>query len=293
MVIRRAVAVCVALAVFSAGAARTAAVRAAYGLATPPVRVVRPAAVRAHTDARTAGLRTVAVPVRDRADHGDPDREPHPGLPALTAAGRAPRRYLARTRDDSASMAWTTRARMVQGPGRRSRGGPSAAWVRVPAPYPARTRRGQAALWWYLPPAAKTGRSVDGARVTYTRACRQLPPPRRRRGRARPKSMRRPRHMSGEYGRIFRAVLAHRDGAACFYCRAPFADPATEATFDHYLPSALWRTRRHNAPWNLVLACQACNGAKGDVLPWPLVWLLLARLGGRERGVAPRAARRV
>lgn len=89
--------------------------------------------------------------------------------------------------------------------------------------------------------------------------------------------------MSGSRGRIFRSVLAFRDGPACFYCRRPFADPAMEATFDHYLPSALWLTRRHNAPWNVVLACQDCNGAKGDALPWPLVWLLLARLGGGVR----------
>ncbi|UQI48461.1 HNH endonuclease [Streptomyces sp. HU2014] len=61
-----------------------------------------------------------------------------------------------------------------------------------------------------------------------------------------------------------------RDGR-CFYCRTPFATPA-QATLDHYIPHSLWRTR-----WamNLVLACWDCNQAKADVLPWPLVWLLL------------------
>lgn len=84
--------------------------------------------------------------------------------------------------------------------------------------------------------------------------------------------------MSGEYGRIYRGVLACRDGARCFYCWHPFADPMTEATFDHYLPTALWESDRHNALWNVVLACEPCNRAKGDRLPWPLAWLLLARL---------------
>lgn len=87
-------------------------------------------------------------------------------------------------------------------------------------------------------------------------------------------------HMRGAKGRRKRLALARRDGACCFYCRAPFTDPATEATFDHYLPYALWPT---NVRWNLVLACQDCNTAKGDALPLGLLlalrpWLTRAQL---------------
>lgn len=70
-----------------------------------------------------------------------------------------------------------------------------------------------------------------------------------------------------------KARLLRRHGARCFYCRTVFATPA-DATLDHYIPYALWRT------WwvpNLVLACVDCNQVKGDRLPWPLVWLLLSR----------------
>lgn len=44
-------------------------------------------------------------------------------------------------------------------------------------------------------------------------------------------------------------------------------------TLDHYVPHRIW------PGWdidNLVLACERCNLAKDDTLPWPLVWLLLA-----------------
>ncbi|GGK60031.1 hypothetical protein Ppa06_26220 [Planomonospora parontospora subsp. parontospora] len=66
--------------------------------------------------------------------------------------------------------------------------------------------------------------------------------------------------------------MAARDGSRCFYCWIPFDDPA-DGTLDHYVPLCMWRTSK---PWNFVLACQPCNNAKADRLPWPLVWLLLA-----------------
>ncbi|MGS2640264.1 HNH endonuclease [Streptosporangium sp. G12] len=90
----------------------------------------------------------------------------------------------------------------------------------------------------------------------------------------------RPRHTRGVYGQWLRERLAVRDGARCFYCWKPYEDP-TLLTFDHYVPSAVWRC---SEPWNLVLACPPCNEAKADKLPWPLVWLLLARARGVEVG---------
>lgn len=53
----------------------------------------------------------------------------------------------------------------------------------------------------------------------------------------------------------------------CFYCRTPFAS-AADATLDHLVPKSLvpgW------AQANLVLACLACNLAKGDMLPQALL----------------------
>lgn len=68
--------------------------------------------------------------------------------------------------------------------------------------------------------------------------------------------------------------LKARDGKRCFYCARNFRSrPQRRKTLDHYVPHCVW------PGWdvtNLVLACEACNAAKGDVLPWPLVWLLLA-----------------
>ncbi|MFJ8335227.1 HNH endonuclease [Streptomyces sp. NPDC094437] len=83
--------------------------------------------------------------------------------------------------------------------------------------------------------------------------------------------MTRPRPNSARVREI-KGQLLHRQGGRCFYCRVPFTGPR-EATIDHYIPYALWRT------WwvpNLVLACNDCNQGKRDRLPWPLVWLLLA-----------------
>ena len=81
----------------------------------------------------------------------------------------------------------------------------------------------------------------------------------------------------------FRRGLALRHGARCFYCYTPFPDPAV-ATLDHYLP---WCLSHRNDKYNLVLACESCNNAKADQLPWPLVWVLLAAYGTKHEGVTP------
>ncbi|MGW5684585.1 HNH endonuclease [Nonomuraea sp. NPDC003754] len=86
------------------------------------------------------------------------------------------------------------------------------------------------------------------------------------------RSRKRPSYLKGEQGRALKHVLAARHGSRCFYCGTPYSDP-TVATFDHYLPYWLWRRYSRS---NLVLACEPCNQAKADMLPWPLVWLLLA-----------------
>ncbi|MFI7681426.1 HNH endonuclease [Streptomyces griseoaurantiacus] len=68
--------------------------------------------------------------------------------------------------------------------------------------------------------------------------------------------------------------LRELHGGRCFYCRRNFRRrPGRRKTLDHYVPHRIW------PGWNvenLVLACEGCNLAKGDVLPWPLAWLLLA-----------------
>lgn len=69
-------------------------------------------------------------------------------------------------------------------------------------------------------------------------------------------------------------AIRNRDGGRCFYCRRNFRSrPMRRKTLDHYVPHRIW------PGWdvtNLVLACERCNLAKDDALPWPLVWLLLA-----------------
>lgn len=69
-----------------------------------------------------------------------------------------------------------------------------------------------------------------------------------------------------------RLYLAERDGRQCFYCQTPF-DGLKGVSIHHYVPKVLWAC---NLPANLVLACRTCNDQKAAVLPWPLVWLLLA-----------------
>ncbi|WP_405580649.1 HNH endonuclease [Streptomyces sp. NBC_01092] len=72
----------------------------------------------------------------------------------------------------------------------------------------------------------------------------------------------------------FQCAIAKRDGRRCFYCGRNFKKrPMRRKTLDHYIPHRIW------PGWdvdNLVLACEGCNVAKADALPWPLVWLLLA-----------------
>lgn len=91
-----------------------------------------------------------------------------------------------------------------------------------------------------------------------------MSPSKRRNRQGRPSTARRKK---------YRAMVAERDGHACHYCRAPFAGDLADASLDHYVPWALWR---QNRVCNFVLACEPCNTAKADVLPWPLVWVLLA-----------------
>lgn len=146
------------------------------------------------------------------------------------------------------------------------------------APYLARTRGvpGQVA-------AARPGPlgRPDPAR-RYTRLGRmyrpgygRTPPPAPRR------KAKRPARLKGERGRAFKHQLAARDGGRCHYCRRGVEDPTT-LTLDHYVP-ADWARRYGwsgvHEPYNLVLACRPCNRAKGTRLPWPLVWVLLARFG--------------
>ncbi|WP_328746359.1 HNH endonuclease [Streptomyces sp. NBC_00285] len=68
--------------------------------------------------------------------------------------------------------------------------------------------------------------------------------------------------------------LRSRHGSRCFYCHRHFRHrPMRRKTLDHFIPHHIW------PGWdvdNLVLACERCNLAKADNLPWPLVWLLLA-----------------
>ncbi|MEU9183333.1 HNH endonuclease [Streptomyces sp. NPDC048484] len=68
-------------------------------------------------------------------------------------------------------------------------------------------------------------------------------------------------------------ALRRRDGSRCFYCGRNFKPgPRRRKTLDHYIPHRIWPGWQVD---NLVLACEGCNTAKADVLPWPFVWLLL------------------
>jgi 5-methylcytosine-specific restriction endonuclease McrA len=71
--------------------------------------------------------------------------------------------------------------------------------------------------------------------------------------------------------RLRKAQLAARDGQHCAYCRRPFATLA-EATIDHVVPYALWRTWSATA---LCLACRDCNERKANRLPLSLALVLL------------------
>lgn len=72
---------------------------------------------------------------------------------------------------------------------------------------------------------------------------------------------------------FFHCAIQNRDGQRCFYCHRHFRRrPMRRKTLDHYIPHRYWPAWELD---NLVLACERCNSAKGDSLPWPLVWLLL------------------
>jgi 5-methylcytosine-specific restriction endonuclease McrA len=90
-------------------------------------------------------------------------------------------------------------------------------------------------------------------------------------------------HLRGAQGRRKRIRIAAEQNGRCFYCRAPFSDPATDATFDHYMPYALWPT---NQRFNLVAACRSCNNAKGDALPLGLLLALRPWLTRQQLEVA-------
>lgn len=80
--------------------------------------------------------------------------------------------------------------------------------------------------------------------------------------------------LSPEVRAFLHCRLQELHGRRCFYCGRNFRRrPMRRKTLDHYVPHSVW------PGWdvaNLVLACEGCNLAKGDRLPWPLVWLLLA-----------------
>jgi 5-methylcytosine-specific restriction endonuclease McrA len=61
--------------------------------------------------------------------------------------------------------------------------------------------------------------------------------------------------------RRFRALI-RRDGAACAYCGRPAGtgEPFSRLSVDHVIPVSRGGT---DALTNLVLACRACNCAKG------------------------------
>ncbi|WP_255951004.1 HNH endonuclease [Streptomyces odontomachi] len=77
--------------------------------------------------------------------------------------------------------------------------------------------------------------------------------------------------LQGDTRRRFLAHLAGRDGARCYYCRTPFDAALSDATLDHYVPYCVWP---ENRPRNLVLACEPCNQAKADRLPYWVTVLL-------------------
>lgn len=72
-------------------------------------------------------------------------------------------------------------------------------------------------------------------------------------------------HSSSKPG--LRKRLAQRDGARCGYCARPFVD-LDDATLDHVIPNSIVG---HWQPWNLLLACEACNNLKADHLPLVLM----------------------
>lgn len=64
------------------------------------------------------------------------------------------------------------------------------------------------------------------------------------------------------YKKISKEKLRGKYGGRCAYCNVRLA--RDEETMDHYLPKALGGTNDFD---NLRLACQPCNGLKGDMHP--------------------------
>jgi hypothetical protein len=66
----------------------------------------------------------------------------------------------------------------------------------------------------------------------------------------------------GSLSRFLR-ILQQTDDSRCFYCERPFT-PTLGMTVDHVIP---WSYLLADPPWDLVLACTACNSSKSDTLP--------------------------
>jgi 5-methylcytosine-specific restriction endonuclease McrA len=62
--------------------------------------------------------------------------------------------------------------------------------------------------------------------------------------------------------RIKERAFAKRNRVPCFYCETLLF--RHEATVDHRIP---WSKGGRNDPLNVVIACNACNQAKGDAMP--------------------------
>ena len=61
----------------------------------------------------------------------------------------------------------------------------------------------------------------------------------------------------------FLRILQDTDDGRCFYCERPFT-PDLSVNVDHVIP---WSYLLADPPWDLVLACGACNASKSDTLP--------------------------
>jgi hypothetical protein len=66
----------------------------------------------------------------------------------------------------------------------------------------------------------------------------------------------------GSLARFLR-ILQDTDESRCFYCEREFT-PILSASVDHVIP---WSYLLADPPWDLVLACSACNSSKSDTLP--------------------------
>ncbi|MGW2545284.1 HNH endonuclease [Kitasatospora sp. NPDC001574] len=91
--------------------------------------------------------------------------------------------------------------------------------------------------------------------------------------------------LSARQRRRLRAALAERDGAACWYCHAPFGPGLDGATLDHLVPRSVVPTWALAA---LVLACAPCNEAKADRAPAALLRPARGRFGSGLTAGQPR-----